>query len=240
MKNIIRATLLLAVTSSMFHSANAGAATLKQAIADAIANRVPAPGRYEVVLATPDTTLDQTLSLREERRLERLNYNPGNQAFQATFVYRNDLGNEERLSVAGTAYAVIGVPALVQDMAAGDTISAASLATIEVPANRATSTMVTAPDMVVGQIARRPVRANMPLFAMDFAKPVVIKKGDTITIVAEMPGIRLSTQGKAMSNGGKGDVITFMNTSSRRPVDARIVDAGTAVITTATRTASIN
>jgi flagella basal body P-ring formation protein FlgA len=80
----------------------------------------------------------------------------------------------------------------------------------------------------------------MPLFAMDFAKPVVIKKGDTITIVAEMPGIRLSTQGKAMSNGGKGDVITFMNTSSRRPVDARIVDAGTAVITTATRTASIN
>jgi hypothetical protein len=60
MKNLIRATLLLAVTSSMFHSANAGAATLKQAIADAIANRVPAPGRYEVVLATPDTTLDQT------------------------------------------------------------------------------------------------------------------------------------------------------------------------------------
>jgi hypothetical protein len=31
-----------------------------------------------------------------------------------------------------------------------------------------------------------------------------------------------------------------LNTSSRRPVDARIVDAGTAVITTATRTASIN
>jgi flagella basal body P-ring formation protein FlgA len=240
MKNIIRTSVYLAMAAAALGSASASATTLKQAIADAISARVPAPGRYEVTLATSDITLDERISLQNGRKLERLNYNPANQAFQATFVYRNDLGNEERLALAGTAWAVIAVPALVQDVTTGDTISSASLGTIEVPASRTTASMITAPDMVVGQIARRPVRANTPLFAMDFAKPVMVRKGDTVTIVAEMPGIRISAQGKAMTNGSKGDVITFMNTSSRRSVDARIVDSGTAVITAPAQTASIN
>lgn len=240
MKKIIRTSLLLALAATSFGFAPAGAATLKQAIAEAISARMPAPGRYEVTLATSDVSLDERVSLQNGGKLERLSYNPANQSFQATFIYRNDLGNEERLAVAGTAWAVIGVPALVQDVAAGDTVSSASLVTIEVPASRTTASMITAPDMVVGQVARRPVRANSPLFAMDFAKPVMVKKGDTVTIVAEMPGIRISAQGKALSNGGKGDVITFMNTTSRRSVDARIVDAGTAVITAPAQTASIN
>lgn len=240
MKKIIRTALLCTIAASSLIAAPAGATSLRQAIADAIANRVPAPGRYEVTLGTTDTTIDERISEANGRKLERLNYNPSRQSFQATFVYRNDLGNEDRMTLAGTAYAVISVPALVTDMATGDMVSASSLGTIEVPASRATSNMITAPDLIVGQVARRPVRANAALFPMDFAKPVVVKKGDTITIIAEMPGIRLSAQGKALSSGGKGDVITFINTSSRRPVDARIVDAGTAVISAATRTASIN
>jgi len=240
MKNIIRTSLIIAIAAASLGFTPAGATTIRQAIADAISARMPAPGRYEVNLGTPDITLEERVSLQNGRRLERLNYNPANQSFQATFIYRNDLGNEERIALAGTAYAVIGVPALVQDVAAGDTISGASLDTIEVPASRTTASMITAPDMVVGQVARRNVRANTPLFAMDFAKPVMVRKGETVTIVAEMPGIRISAQGKAMTNGGKGDIITFMNTSSRRSVDARIVDAGTAVITTQAQTASIN
>ena len=238
MKTIASIALALSLASTSILPAVAGNPTLKQVIAQAIANRAPAPGRYEVMLAAPDSGLEAAAG--DERKLERLNYNPANQSFQATFVYRNDLGNEERVSLAGTAWAVISVPTLVQDVVAGDTISSASLTSIEVPANRVASTMITAPDVLAGQVARRSIRAGTALFAMDFSKPVAVKKGDTITIIAERPGIRLSAQGKAMSNGSKGDIVTFMNTTSRRQVDARIVDAGTAVITTSTRTAAIN
>lgn len=240
MKNLIKVAFAFALAATAAHADPASEPTLKQAIADAIGKRVPAPGRYEVILSTPDDALGETLPRGNGQRLERLNFNPANQTFQATFVYRNDLGNEERITLAGSAYPVIGVPTLLQDFAMGDTVTAASLSTIEVPANRAQASMITAPDMIMGQVARRPIRANTPLFTVDFTKPVAVKKGDTITIIAEMPGIRLSTQGKAMSSGGKGDIVTFMNTSSRRQVDARIVDAGTAVIVTSTRTASIN
>jgi flagella basal body P-ring formation protein FlgA len=238
MKKIMRLAMTAMMALSTILPGSAAETPLKQVIAETIASRVPAPGRYEITLPVADDAIARGLHEGSGRRLERLNYNPATQSFSASFVYRNDLGNEERATLSGTAIAVISVPTLLQDVATGEAISASSLSTIEVPAMRASSTMITASDMIIGHVARRPVRAGTALFASDFSKPVMVKKGDTVTILAEMPGIRISAQGKAMSNGGKGDVISFMNTSSRRSIDARIIDAGTAVITSPTRTAS--
>lgn len=238
MKKIMSLTITAMMTLSAMLPVSAAEIPLKQVIADTIASRVPAPGRYQITLAIADDAIARGLHEGSGRRLERLNYNPATQSFSAIFVYRNDLGNEERATLSGSAIAVISVPSLLQDVAAGEAISASGLSSIEVPAMRASSTMITASDMIIGHVARRPVRAGTALFASDFSKPVMVKKGDTVTILAEMPGIRISAQGKAMSNGGKGDVISFMNTSSRRSVDARIIDAGTAVVASPTRTAS--
>jgi len=52
----------------------------------------------------------------------------------------------------------------------------------------------------------------------------------------DIPGIQLSAQGQAMANAGKGDVISIMNTTSRRMVEARVTGAGTAVISPASQT----
>lgn len=240
MRIITALAINLAIASTAMLTGAAKATPLKQVIADTIAARVPAPGRYEVNLAIPDEALEQSLQHGKNRKLERLTYNPGTQSFSATFIYRNDLGNDERVTLAGSAYAVIGVPTLTHDIVAGEAVSSAALSTIDVPAARVSSAMITAQDTIIGQVARRPIRANTPLFASDFTKPVLVRKGETVTILAEMPGIRISAQGKAMTNGSKGDVISFMNTSSRRTVDARIVDAGTAVITASTRTIAAN
>jgi flagella basal body P-ring formation protein FlgA len=238
MKNIMILAMAVSMASVVTMPGSTAEVSLKQSIADTIASRVPAPGRYEVTLSFPDEAIPGGLHQVTGRRLERLNYNPATQSFSAVFIYRNDLGNDERTTLSGTAFPVISVPSLRHDLAAGDTVLASALSTVEVPAIRASAAMIAASDTIIGHVARRPVRAGTPLFASDFTKPVMVKKGDTVTIVAEMPGIRISTQGKAMSNGGKGDVITFTNTSSRRSVDARVIDAGTAVITSPTHTAS--
>jgi flagella basal body P-ring formation protein FlgA len=240
MKYIAALLVNLTFVSTVAFANSVSPLPLKQVIADTIAARVPAPGRYEVDFAIPDEALEHSLQNGRNRKLERLTYNPGTQSFNATFIYRNDLGNDERVTLSGSAYAVIGVPTLTQDIVAGEPVSTAGLSTIDVPAARVSTAMITAPEAIIGQVARRPIRANTPLFASDFTKPVLVRKGDTITILAEMPGIRISAQGKAMTNGARGDVVSFMNTSSRRTVEARIVDAGTAVITSSARTVAAN
>lgn len=234
---IINSTLIaLALAGSAAASTFVGADAVQSRIADAIAARAPAPGQYKVQLA--DNTFQMRLSGTSggKWQIANLNFNPAQQSFHATLGFTNDLGNAEYVSIAGSAYPVIQVPALAHDLLAGEAVAQADLVTVEVPSARAASTLITSADTVVGQIARRNLRANAPLFVFDLAKPVLIKKGDIVTITYLLPGIQLSAQGVATGNAGKGDMITLMNTTSRRMIEARVTGAGAAVIGAPTAT----
>ena len=236
MKNVMSLAASLALVTQAWVAGAAGADTLKDRIASAIAARVPAAGRYKVTFAEQESGLAWQGEMQSAWKIAELSFNPGNQTFRATLTTRNPLGNQETAIVVGSALPVIDVPALSHDIVAGEPVTATSLTSTEVPAARMSASMITSADAIVGQVARRNMRANMPLFGFDFAKPVVVKKGDLVTMSVDIPGIQLSAQGQAMANAGKGDVISIMNTSSRRMVEARITGAGTAVISPASQT----
>jgi len=233
MKNIM---LLLAAMGSALVATPAVASGLADTIAGTLQARIPAAGRYKVMLPGEDDLSATGTATVAKWSIRELHYNPQTQSFTGTVARRNELGNEEVAHVSGTAYPVIDVPALAHDMQAGETVQASSLATIEVPAARTMASLVTAANTLVGQVTRRNLRSGTPLFAYDFSKPVVVRKGDLVTIVLEYPGIQLSAQGQATANAGKGDVIALLNTNSRRLVEARITGPGMAVISPAIRT----
>jgi flagella basal body P-ring formation protein FlgA len=228
--------LLLAAMGGALVAMPAAASDLAETIAGTLQARIPAAGRYKVMLPGEDDLTATGPATAARWSIRELQYNPQTQSFTGTVARRNELGNEEVAHLSGTAYPVIDVPALARDMQAGETVEASSLATIEVPAGRSSASLVTAANTLVGQVTRRNLRAGAPLFAYDFSKPVVVRKGDLVTIVLEYPGIQLSAQGQATANAGKGDVIALLNTNSRRLVEARITGPGMAVINPAIRT----
>jgi flagella basal body P-ring formation protein FlgA len=57
--------------------------------------------------------------------------------------------------------------------------------------------------------------------------PPVVKRGDLVTIVAETDAIKITTQGVVIENGGKGDMVRVVNTSSKRELFARVKDSKT-------------
>ena len=236
MKNVMSLAASLAIATQAWVASAAGTDTLQDRIASAIAARVPAAGRYKVTFAEQENGMQWQGEAKSIWKIEELSFNPGNQTFRATLTSRNPLGNQENVIVAGSALPVIDVPALAHDIVAGETVSSSSLTTTEVPAARMSASMITSADTLVGQVARRNMRASTPLFAFDFAKPILVKKGDLVTMSIDIPGIQLSAQGQAMANAGKGDVISIMNTTSRRMVEARVTGAGTAVISPASQT----
>jgi len=236
MKNVMSLAASLAIVAQAWVASAASADTLKDRIASAIAARVPAAGRYKVTFAEQENGMPWQGEAQAVWKIAELSFNPGNQTFRATLTSRNQLGNQESTVVAGSALPVIDVPALAHDIVAGEAVAASSLTTTEVPAGRMSASMITSADTLVGQVARRNMRASTALFAFDFAKPIVVKKGDLVTMSIDIPGIQLSAQGQAMANAGKGDVISIMNTTSRRLVEARVTGAGTAVISPASQT----
>jgi flagella basal body P-ring formation protein FlgA len=85
---------------------------------------------------------------------------------------------------------------------------------------------LTDPSQAVGQRAERDLQGDDVLVPGNVGKPAVIKRGSEITIVAadEMLDVRVS--GVALASGGVGDRIRVRNASSKRELDAVVVDEG--------------
>lgn len=233
--------ILFALTVALAAAGSAAADTTVQAdaiatrIADTIAARLPTPGRYRVTLA--DSAFQLTLPGAQTRwEIAALTYDPQRQGFAATLSHTGIYGTQELTNLTGSALPVVSAPALNRDVAAGETIAAGDLTTVELPADRLSTSLLTAANDIAGQTARRALRANTPLFAYDVKKAVLIKKGDLVTLVYSLPGIELTAQGQAQSDGAKGDTISILNARSRRTVEARVTAAGTASVSTAAAT----
>ncbi|WP_372784911.1 flagellar basal body P-ring formation chaperone FlgA [Phenylobacterium sp.] len=85
-------------------------------------------------------------------------------------------------------------------------------------------------DAIIGQMAKRPVRAGSVVQARDVGAAQVIKKGDLVTVTYQAEGIALSLQGKAMGAAGVGEALSVENTVSKKVVQAMVTGPGQAVV----------
>ena len=223
---ILTLSLTLAITLPARADAIVTADTIATEIAAKIAARVPTNGRYRVALADPGYQLVLPSAAQGRYDIAALTFDPARQSFAATLSFKNQAGLTEYVRIAGAAGAVIDAPALVRDVTMGEVIAEGDLTTVEISAVRIGAALLTSAAGVAGQAAKRPLRAGAPLFAYDLKKPVVVKKGDLVTVIYALPGIELTTQGQAQSDAGKGDTISILNMRSRRTIEARVTGPG--------------
>lgn len=223
--------LALVAAAAPAQAAPVSAEAVAERIAQTMAARLPTQGRYRVALSDPLFQLDLPAAAQGRYEIAALTFDAARASFSGALSFTNAAGEREIVRIAGRAEAVIGVPALARDVAAGETIADSDLVTIEVPAARASATLLTSPTAIAGQAARRMLRAQTPLTAFDLKKPVVVKKGELVTVIFSADGIELSTQGQAQADAGKGDTVQVLNTRSRRTIEARVVGAGVVAVT---------
>jgi flagella basal body P-ring formation protein FlgA len=119
----------------------------------------------------------------------------------------------------------IVVPA--HDIARGETIVDSDLTTTTVDGSALMAGIVTRMDSLSGMQARRLLRAGEPLRDADVRRPVIVGKGQTVTMVFSAPGVELTAMGRAMSEGGLGDTVTVQNPASYRMISATVTAPGT-------------
>src|SRR5580704_18197411 len=114
-----------------------------------------------------------------------------------------------------------------RDIARGEVIGAGDVV-LGTPANPLLSgNILTSLDAAEGMEARRPLRAGEIISATDLRHPVVVTKGQTVTMTFDAPGVSLTAMGRAMAEGGVGDTVVVQNPASYRMVNAVITGAGT-------------
>ncbi|HKU65182.1 MAG TPA: flagellar basal body P-ring formation chaperone FlgA [Rhizomicrobium sp.] len=140
------------------------------------------------------------------------------------------LGLLAMMPVLATGSAFAGTVRIVvpaHDIARGDTISENDLTYATVDGAALMSGVPTKMDEVKGMQTRRMLSSGQPFRGDDVRRPIVITKGQTVTMQFIVPGVELTAMGRAMSEGGVGDTVTIQNPVSYRMISGTVVAPGT-------------
>ena len=140
----------------------------------------------------------------------------------------SDHAQRQRISGRIVYQVTVAVPA--HGMSIGDIFGPADISEVKLPRERVASDAIANPQQLVGKAARRILRAGETVRAGDIAEPIVVHKGDLVTIALNTPGMQLTAQGKAAEDGALGAAIRVANTQSNRVVDAVVAGPNQVVI----------
>lgn len=154
--------------------------------------------------------------------VEGLTFEARTGRFSAMVAAPADDDAAERQRIAGRLVRMIRLSVLNRPIAPGEVIAQRDIEALELPADRAGPDVVIEARDLVGKTPRHALRAHEPLRPYDIQIPVVVHKDDLVTIMLETPSLRLSTQGKALEDGGMGAAIHVANTKSNRVIDATV------------------
>ena len=78
-----------------------------------------------------------------------------------------------------------------------------------------------------GMEAVRDLRAGDPVRAGDIVAARLVRRGEPVTIVVSGPGLSISTEGRALTNGAAGDMVRVFSNATNRTLDGLVDGVGT-------------
>lgn len=105
-------------------------------------------------------------------------------------------------------------------------ITAKDLTTLRQDVNRLRVGYTTKRLDLVGQQLKRPIRAGTVIYQNQLQLPVIIKKGDKVTIVTKRGALSVIHQGIALQDASVGERIRIKNNGSTRTIQGEAVSPG--------------
>ena len=122
--------------------------------------------------------------------------------------------------------ATVRVVVPARDIPRGDVIMESDLTYAIVDGNALMAGVPTKIEDVAGLQTRRVLSSGQPFRGDDVRRPIVVTKGQSVTMQFSAPGVELVAMGRAMTEGGIGDTVTVQNPASFRMVSATVISPG--------------
>ena len=86
------------------------------------------------------------------------------------------------------------------------------------------------PQLLIGMETRTALYAGRPVRPADLGSPALIDRNQIISLIYDIGGLRIATEGRALGRAGEGEAIRVMNLSSRATVTAWVSAEGEAYV----------
>jgi flagella basal body P-ring formation protein FlgA len=157
-----------------------------------------------------------------------------NGRFDVSFEISNDnAAAPSKLRFTGIAVETVEVAVLMRDAERGDILKSSDVV-VERRPKAEIGGEAASRDRAVGMQVRRTIRANQALKTADLAKPDLVQRDQSVTLVFQSPGLYLTVRGKSLDNGTEGDVVNVLNLQSKRTVTGTVIGRGQVAIQVAT------
>jgi flagella basal body P-ring formation protein FlgA len=190
-----------------------------------LANRLPA-GQIELVLDTVDLRLFVPAGATPTITVDALTFDARSGRLSAYVMASAADTASERVRITGRVHRILDLPVLTRPVAPGEAITARDIETIALRGDRLSQTFVSAAADLIGKTPKRSIRPGEPVRPSDLQIPVVIRKGELVTIVLQDAALFLTAQGKALEDGAQGQAIHVSNTRSGKMLDATVTGSG--------------
>ncbi|MBA5779303.1 flagellar basal body P-ring formation protein FlgA [Stappia sp. F7233] len=204
-----------------------------------LANPRLKPENIELSLYGFGRIINADPAARQPISVERLDWQAETGRLEATVrIATNEPINTFELR--GQAVEQIEIYTASVSLERGAVVEEEDLSAMKLPRHRVTDRMVTDPAAIIGLAARRGLRPGAPLQLADFEPPILVERGEKVTIVLQTSGMKLTAVAQALANGAKGQTIDVLNPQSRRTISATVTGRGQVTVNAGLqRTASL-
>ncbi len=223
------------MTLSAALATTASAATL-HSLTD-IADRAAAAARASAAdagyrnVAVQVRPLDQRLRLAKcERSLTTLIAQTSRPLGPVSVGVRCDGNSPWTLYVRTEVSARLTLPVLTRTLPRGAVVAHNDLEMVSRSISKDPGALILDPEAIVGLETRRALAAGSTLHHNQLIAPVLVERGQNVTLVAGSEGLQVRMQGKAMANASAGERLLVTNQRSGRRVEGVVNADGTVQI----------
>jgi len=171
-------------------------------------------------------SINADLAPEAELKAMRASYDARSGRFDVVFDVPVGVSRRSLLRYTGTLVETADAVVPNRTIGRGEIVRAGDLMVERRPRAEVTADVPATIAEVVGRAARQALRLGQPVHRTDLVKPEMVKRDDTVNLIYQVPGIMLSSRGKALEAGGEGDTINVLNPQSKRTVQGVVTGPG--------------
>lgn len=138
-----------------------------------------------------------------------------------------------KIYVQGNVAARVDIPVPRWNIPRNQTISQTDLEIKEITLTEPLNGVIDRNELVVGKIATRSLNAGEPIRMSQISFPILVKRGQAVTIRYQVGQLELTASGTAQADGQQGDWIRVKNERSGSQVEGRVSADGSVLVASA-------